>query len=208
MSKEEQGSNTKASLKEENINNKVSQQLIESPKKIGKNSVNVEKSLTKKIRKETKNSTEPFSELQTTSFKASPIFPKSLKKDLTSKIIINDEKNVFDLTENKEDNKNMENIQSNINNNLHQNTVTDHTINEVENIDENLTKKKKDWKSWSSTEKELFYEAIANGANYCSLQKLFKNMNDVMNPPITLENRDQIQSEDQGLLLPCFEECE
>ena len=84
----------------------------------------------------------------------------------------------------------MENIQSNINNNLQQYTVTDHTINEVEINDENLTKKKKDWKSWSSTEKELFYEAIANGANYCSLQKLFKNMNDVRNPPITLENRD------------------
>lgn len=40
-------------------------------------------------------------------------------------------------------------------------------------------KKKKEWKSWSLSEKELFYEAIANGANYTSLQKLFKNMNDV-----------------------------
>jgi hypothetical protein len=42
-------------------------------------------------------------------------------------------------------------------------------------------KKKKDWKSWSSQEKELFYEAIANGGNYSSLQKLFKNMNNVYN---------------------------
>jgi hypothetical protein len=41
-------------------------------------------------------------------------------------------------------------------------------------------KKKKDWKSWSLQEKELFYEAIANGGNYSSLQKLFKNMNDVI----------------------------
>ena len=58
-----------------------------------------------------------------------------------------------------------------------------------ENIDLNLedsdylkssnAKKKKEWKSWSLSEKELFYEAIANGANYSSLQKLFKNMNDV-----------------------------
>ncbi len=42
-------------------------------------------------------------------------------------------------------------------------------------------KKKKDWKSWSPQEKELFYEAIANGGNYSSLQKLFKTMNDVIN---------------------------
>jgi len=40
-------------------------------------------------------------------------------------------------------------------------------------------KKKKDWKSWSLQEKELFYEAIAYGGNYSSLQKLFRNMNDV-----------------------------
>jgi hypothetical protein len=45
-------------------------------------------------------------------------------------------------------------------------------------IDE-CTKKKKDWISWSLNEKLLFYEAIASGANYTSLQKLFKNMNDV-----------------------------
>ena len=48
-------------------------------------------------------------------------------------------------------------------------------------IDESqfFKKKKKEWKSWSSQEKELFYEAIANGVNYSSLQKLFKNMNNV-----------------------------
>jgi hypothetical protein len=43
----------------------------------------------------------------------------------------------------------------------------------------NEGKRKKDWKSWSSQEKELFYEAIANGGNFSSLQKLFKTMNDV-----------------------------
>jgi hypothetical protein len=46
-----------------------------------------------------------------------------------------------------------------------------------EEMDKN--KKKKDWKSWSLNEKLLFYEAIANGVNYTSLHKLFKNMNDV-----------------------------
>lgn len=48
-----------------------------------------------------------------------------------------------------------------------------------QNDPDSYKKKKKDWKSWSLQEKELFYEAIANGGNYSSLQKLFKNMNDV-----------------------------
>lgn len=52
--------------------------------------------------------------------------------------------------------------------------------NKKENYDTNR-KKKKEWISWSTQEKELFYEAIANGGNYSSLQKLFKNMNDVKN---------------------------
>ena len=40
-------------------------------------------------------------------------------------------------------------------------------------------KEKRNWKSWSPQEKILFYEIIANGGNYSSLQKLFKTMNDV-----------------------------
>ena len=48
-----------------------------------------------------------------------------------------------------------------------------------EGDNDDSTKKKKDWISWSLNEKLLFYEAIANGGNYTSLQKLFKNMNDV-----------------------------
>jgi hypothetical protein len=58
-------------------------------------------------------------------------------------------------------------------------------LKEIENDDmiidmnDNDKKKKKDWKSWSSQEKELFYEAIANGGCASSLQKLFKGMNDV-----------------------------
>jgi hypothetical protein len=56
-------------------------------------------------------------------------------------------------------------------------TMTDLEENNL-NI-QSYKKKKKDWKSWSPQEKELFYEAIANGGNYSSLQKLFKNMNNV-----------------------------
>lgn len=52
-------------------------------------------------------------------------------------------------------------------------------LDDLEYIKLSNAKKKKEWKSWSLSEKELFYEAIANGANYTSLQKLFKNMNDV-----------------------------
>ena len=52
-------------------------------------------------------------------------------------------------------------------------------VKENEEYEMDDKKKKKNWKNWSSQEKELFYEAIANGGNYSSLQKLFKNMNDV-----------------------------
>ena len=48
---------------------------------------------------------------------------------------------------------------------------------EKENLKE--IKEKRNWKSWSPQEKILFYEIIANGGNYSSLQKLFKTMNDV-----------------------------
>ena len=41
------------------------------------------------------------------------------------------------------------------------------------------SKEKRNWKSWSPQEKILFYEIIANGGNYSSLQKLFKTMNNV-----------------------------
>ena len=52
-------------------------------------------------------------------------------------------------------------------------------------------KRKKDWKSWSSDEKVLFYEAIANGENFTSLQKLFKTMNDVKFYNNFIENRNK-----------------
>jgi hypothetical protein len=54
-------------------------------------------------------------------------------------------------------------------------------IDEVQNTSSNAkeNKEKRNWKSWSPQEKLLFYEIIANGGNYSSLQKLFKTMNDV-----------------------------
>ena len=50
---------------------------------------------------------------------------------------------------------------------------------ENQTIKEKQPQRKKEWKSWSSQEKLMFYELIANGGNYSSLQKLFKTMNDV-----------------------------
>jgi hypothetical protein len=68
----------------------------------------------------------------------------------------------------------------NLNNEEFKNQEIDNfTFDDQEGDNDDSTKKKKDWISWSLNEKLLFYEAIANGANYTSLQKLFKNMNDV-----------------------------
>jgi hypothetical protein len=64
---------------------------------------------------------------------------------------------------NDEDNENIEDIGSEV----------------EEEVNEGTAKKKKDWNSWTLNEKLLFYQAIASGGNYTSLQKLFQNMNDV-----------------------------
>lgn len=40
--------------------------------------------------------------------------------------------------------------------------------------------KKKEWKSWTSEEKVIFYETIANAANCSSLQELFKKLSEVL----------------------------
>jgi hypothetical protein len=69
-----------------------------------------------------------------------------------------------------------ENIETN---QLKNQDIDNFTFDDKEGDNDESTKKKKDWISWSLNEKLLFYEAIANGANYSSLQKLFKNMNDV-----------------------------
>ena len=67
------------------------------------------------------------------------------------------------------------------------NTEQKNNTEEVQNTSPNLkeNKEKRNWKSWSPQEKILFYEIIANGGNYSSLQKLFKTMNDVS---ISLKN--------------------
>jgi hypothetical protein len=62
-------------------------------------------------------------------------------------------------------------------NNREQKINVEEAQNASPNIKEN--KEKRNWKSWSPQEKFLFYEIIANGGNYSSLQKLFKTMNDV-----------------------------
>ena len=176
MSKEEQTSNIKASLQEQNLLNEQPLNLIESPKKTNKISLFSQKQNSK--RKNNKGFPEPLSDFKSTSI-ISPNFKKNIKKDLSSKIIINDEKNVIEMNQQKEDNKIMENNPNKNNDNILINPTHKQVKVENDMNDEIQAKRKKDWKSWSSTEKELFYEAIANGANYCSLQKLFKNMNDV-----------------------------
>ena len=76
---------------------------------------------------------------------------------------------------------------------------------EKENLKE--IKEKRNWKSWSPQEKILFYEIIANGGNYSSLQKLFKTMNDVrilfnfLFNLINLENRNKKHRKNQRFLL-------
>ena len=61
--------------------------------------------------------------------------------------------------------------------NSEQKNNKDESQNTLSNLKEN--KEKRNWKCWSPQEKILFYEIIANGGNYSSLQKLFKKMNDV-----------------------------
>ena len=66
-------------------------------------------------------------------------------------------------------------------NKIEQKISSEEGQNSPTNSKENLKeiKEKRNWKSWSPQEKILFYEIIANGGNYSSLQKLFKTMNDV-----------------------------
>ena len=81
---------------------------------------------------------------------------------------------------------------------------------EKENLKE--IKEKRNWKSWSSEEKILFYEIIANGGNYSSLQKLFKTMNDVRKffsllIFLIIENRNKKHRKNQRFLLSYVEKC-
>jgi len=95
-------------------------------------------------------------------------------------ITSDDDKKSYNLTENENINDIKQNNPPKLNHS--EKKEASEYVDEDNNIDidnSSFKKKKKDWKSWSSQEKELFYEAIANGGNYSSLQKLFKNMNNV-----------------------------
>ena len=72
-------------------------------------------------------------------------------------------------------------VEQNEQNQIPQNIKTEmiEGIKEDKKAEETIPKKK-DWSTWSTQEKILFYEIIANGGNYSSLQKLFKTMNYVI----------------------------
>ena len=89
---------------------------------------------------------------------------------------------------NLNNNNNNENNNNNLSNNK-ENNNNNKLINNIENNNKQ-SNKKKDWKSWSSQEKLLFYKIIANGGNYTSLQKLFKTMNDKIGTKSTKKIRD------------------
>lgn len=115
---------------------------------------------------------------------------QSSEKEITNKI--DNDKNNKNLIEQIQNNKD---IQANNNNNssIEKDKIENDKKKEKTEIEINLQpnpitqvksdstskKRKKDWRSWSSEEKILFYEIIANGGNYTSLQKLFKTINDV-----------------------------
>ena len=80
------------------------------------------------------------------------------------------------LCEEKKNDKIEESTNPQVDNSEQKNNI-DEPQNTLSNLKEN--KEKRNWKSWSPHEKILFYEIIANGGNYSSLQKLFKKMNDV-----------------------------
>jgi hypothetical protein len=89
-------------------------------------------------------------------------------------------------------------------------------IDEVQNTSSNAkeNKEKRNWKSWSPQEKLLFYEIIANGGNYSSLQKLFKTMNDVsiyliimQNFTKIIENRNEKHRKNTRFLLSYVKKC-
>ena len=100
---------------------------------------------------------------------------KEKDKDTSQKNIIIKSK-VPPLSEEKKSDK-IEKINIIQPNNTEQKNNSDEVQNASSNLNEN--KEKRNWKSWSRQEKILFYEIIANGENYGSLQKLFKTMNDV-----------------------------
>ena len=139
-----------------------------------KNILNSKTKLTKEKKISQKNSVTPKKAKKKVQF----FNTKEKEKDTNQKSNIIKAK-VPPLVEEKKNDK-IEKTQEN-------NTEHKNNIEEVQNTSPNLkeNKEKRNWKSWSPQEKILFYEIIANGGNYSSLQKLFKTMNDVS---ISLKN--------------------
>ena len=126
-----------------------------------------------KIPKEKKNIQKNSTTTKATKKKVHFSNIKEKEKDTTPKII---KSKVPPLVEEKKNDKIEKTSMIQANNSEHKANI-DEAQNAASNIKEN--KEKRNWKSWSPQEKILFYEIIANGGNYSSLQKLFKTMNDV-----------------------------
>ena len=133
--------------------------------------INTKVKIPKEKKSSQKNSTTPKKGKKKVHFSNT----KEKDKDTTSKNNIIKSK-VPPLVEEKKNEKIEKTniLQENIND---QKTNIEDVQNASPNTKEN--KEKRNWKSWSPQEKILFYEIIANGENYSSLQKLFKTMNDV-----------------------------
>ena len=152
-------------IKEESDNKKNEKYSLEN------NIINAKVKPTKEKKILQKNSSTPKKSKKKVYFSNS----KEKEKDTGPKNNIIKSK-VPPLSEEKKNDKNEKTsiIQANTS---EQKNNSDEVQNASSNIKEN--KEKRNWKSWSPQEKILFYEIIANGGNYSSLQKLFKTMNDV-----------------------------
>ena len=144
---------------------------INEKNKSENNIINTKVKIPKEKKSSQKNTTTPKKAKKKVHFSNT----KEKDKDTTSKNNIIKSK-VPPLVEEKKNEKIEKTniLQENIND---QKTNIEDVQNASPNTKEN--KEKRNWKSWSPQEKFLFYEIIANGENYSSLQKLFKTMNDV-----------------------------
>lgn len=192
-------------LKEEFVINKLNSSKTQTPKKslhedliTGKSPINkTPRSVSKlNIKNNISNGVKTFNSLNIKTTKDDKLFHSLRTRKIENEIKISQNKNekhkLFEHDINPAGDSNLESkpkhlppksnlfqeiLSSNNNKDL---TLTVTATDNLDNEDEgSLKRKKKDWRCWSSQEKELFYEAIANGGNYSSLQKLFRNMNDV-----------------------------
>ena len=166
------------------------------------NNMNLKQKLPKEKKISQKNSVTPKKSKKKVQFLNS----KEKEKDATQKTNIIKSK-VPPLVEEKKNDKD-EKINIFSENNTEQKNNIEEDKNTSPNLKEN--KEKRNWKSWSPQEKILFYEIIANGGNYSSLQKLFKTMNDVskyIKIIIFLENWNKKYRKNQGFLLPNAQKC-